>query len=94
MHWTKPNVNSMLAIRNILCSDRWKEKWEKIALHLRPNHSQIPIQPEPVSPPVECPALPIPNQFKIVQNKKTIENPWRRFKVGRSLYHPENFPKN
>jgi hypothetical protein len=94
MHWAKPNVNSMLAIRNILCSDRWKEEWGKIALHLRPKHPHLPIQSEPLSPPLERPAPPLPNQFKIVQHKKTKENPWRRFKLARALYHPENFPKN
>ena len=35
MHWADGHVNSMLAIRNILCSDRWKEDWPKVAARLR-----------------------------------------------------------
>lgn len=35
MHWAAEQVNPMLAIRNILCSDRWKEDWPKVAARLR-----------------------------------------------------------
>jgi hypothetical protein len=35
MHWADGHVNPMLAIRNILCSDRWKEEWPKVAARLR-----------------------------------------------------------
>ena len=35
MRWAGENVNTMLAIRNILCSDRWKEDWPKVASQLR-----------------------------------------------------------
>lgn len=27
MHWARPNVNPMLALRNAACSDRWEEAW-------------------------------------------------------------------
>ena len=40
MHWADANVNPMLALRNILCSDRWKEEWPKIELQLRQQASQ------------------------------------------------------
>ena len=35
MHWAPEHVNPMLAIRNILCSDRWKEDWPKVTTQLR-----------------------------------------------------------
>jgi hypothetical protein len=35
MHWEEKNVNPMLALRNILCSGRWKEDWPKIETRLR-----------------------------------------------------------
>src|SRR4030065_72745 len=35
MHWAGQHVNPMLAIRNIICSDRWKEEWPKIDARLR-----------------------------------------------------------
>jgi hypothetical protein len=29
MHWERKNVNSMLALRNAVCNDRWQEMWHK-----------------------------------------------------------------
>jgi hypothetical protein len=29
MHWERKNVNPMLALRNAVCNDRWKEMWQK-----------------------------------------------------------------
>ena len=31
MHWARPHVDPMLALRNIACSDRWAEAWPQIA---------------------------------------------------------------
>jgi hypothetical protein len=33
--WAEAHVNPILAIRNILCSNRWKEEWPKIEARLR-----------------------------------------------------------
>jgi hypothetical protein len=30
MHWTRQHVNPMLALRNVLCNDRWDEAWKQI----------------------------------------------------------------
>jgi len=35
MHWQRANVNSMLGLRNIVCSDRWSTEWPRIARQLR-----------------------------------------------------------
>jgi hypothetical protein len=35
MHWARPHVNPMVALRNALCSARWKEDWPQIAIRLR-----------------------------------------------------------
>jgi len=35
MHLALKNVNPMLALRNILCSDRWEEAWLQILTGLR-----------------------------------------------------------
>jgi hypothetical protein len=40
MHWAAEHVNPMLAIRNILCSDRWKVEWPKVATKLRQQTAQ------------------------------------------------------
>lgn len=35
MHWLRKNVDPMLALRNLVCSDRWAEDWPLIAVRLR-----------------------------------------------------------
>jgi hypothetical protein len=40
MHWERSHVNPMLALRNIVCSDRWDEEWPRIALWLRQDAAQ------------------------------------------------------
>ena len=40
MHWAREQVNPMLALRNIVCSDRWQANWPKIQLGLRPRAGQ------------------------------------------------------
>ena len=35
MHWRRENVNPLLGLRNIICSDRWSQEWPRIAQQLR-----------------------------------------------------------
>lgn len=35
MHWADAHVDPMLALRNIVCNDRWDEAWPQIAAYLR-----------------------------------------------------------
>lgn len=35
MHWARANVNPMVALRTIACSDRWEEAWPQIRERLR-----------------------------------------------------------
>jgi hypothetical protein len=95
MHWADKNVNPMLAIRNILCSDRWKQEWPRIETHLRQqaiqrrrNLHQSRINPKKLIPP----KLFLPLQPD--SSKPPKENPWRKFKYGRNLYRRPNPPKN
>ena len=109
MHWADTNVNPMLALRTILCSDRWKEEWPKIETRLRQKESQRQmhlhqsridqktlIPPEiipPSLPSVDAkPVSPVTNQLDLPKMPK--ENPWRKFKYGRSLFQPKQPPKN
>ena len=39
MHWQRANVDPLLALRNILCSDRWAQEWPLIAQRLRQQSS-------------------------------------------------------
>jgi len=40
MHWARPHVDPMLALRNIVCSDRWEEAWPQIVSTLRQQAQQ------------------------------------------------------
>ena len=35
MHWARENVNRMVALRTVVCSDRWQEVWPRISRRLR-----------------------------------------------------------
>ena len=35
MHWARPHVDPMLALRNLACNDRWDEGWSHIVAELR-----------------------------------------------------------
>lgn len=38
MRWARAHVNPMVALRNVLCSERWDEDWPQIATRLRQDH--------------------------------------------------------
>ncbi len=40
MHWARPHVDPMVALRNIVCSDRWDEAWPQIVSTLRQQAQQ------------------------------------------------------
>lgn len=40
MHWAPAHVDGMLALRNIVCSDRWDEAWPQIMRTLRQQEQQ------------------------------------------------------
>jgi len=40
MHWARPHVDPMLALRNIVCNDRWDEAWPQIVRTLRQQAQQ------------------------------------------------------
>jgi hypothetical protein len=109
MHWADTNVNPMLALRNILCSDRWKEEWPKIETRLRQQESQRQMnlhqsridQKTLTSPEIIPPSLPYvdakpvsPVTNQLDLPKMPKENPWRKFKYGRPLFQPKQPPKN
>ena len=35
MHWSREHVNPMVALRTIVCSDRWEETWPRISQKIR-----------------------------------------------------------
>jgi hypothetical protein len=40
MHWAREHVNPMVALRDVVCSDRWEEAWPQIASYLRQRAAQ------------------------------------------------------
>ena len=40
MHWARPHVDPLLALRTIVCSDRWDEAWPQIVTTLRQQAQQ------------------------------------------------------
>jgi hypothetical protein len=104
MHWADQHVNPMLALRNIVCSRRWKEDWPRIEKRLRQQAFQRKqklhlSRKKPAPAPRSTSrrdaflaakkiSLWIPSNLK---NPK--DNPWRKFKFGRALYQRENSPK-
>lgn len=38
MHWARAHVNPMVALRNVLCSERWDEDWPPMATRVRQDY--------------------------------------------------------
>ena len=107
MHWAEKHVNSMLALRNIICSDRWKSEWPKIEARLRQQtrqqRSQLHQSRIRISPTASSRSAPklddklVPSLSAQLESQKIPkqpqENPWRKFKVGKALYQ-RTPPKN
>ena len=49
-HWARKQVNPMLGLRNIVCSDRWAEGWPQIATQVRQAHGQQRQRAWPTEP--------------------------------------------
>lgn len=108
MHWSDNHVNPMLALRNVICSDRWKEEWPKIEAKIRQQarerrtHLHCSRKLAPVAGTI--PPEPLVDDLILQhiaesiaqdnQPKKPKPNPWRNFKHGKALYQPSTPPKN
>jgi len=104
MHWAEAHVNPMLALRNVICSDRWKQEWPKIEARLRQqarqrrshlHRSRKVVPAEPAPPLVDDRILQYLTQRHEQENepKKPKTNPWCKFKHGKALYQPSTPPK-
>lgn len=103
MHWAEGNVNPMLALRNIICSDRWKEDWLKIEAGLRKRaklrQQKLHLARKPISMPKDFSdilTIPPPDPSLVEENqqpKTPKPNPWRKFKHGKALYQRSSSAK-
>lgn len=105
MHWARSNVNAMLALRNIVCSDRWDQAWPQIAGMQRHQARQRQKQrrqlrlADKAPTPVPSPKTSSPNQTKPPQAHATRQpwrppedHPWRRMPVGRARFRRHQAP--
>jgi len=99
MHWAESNVNPMLAIRNILCSGRWREEWPRIESRLRllARQRQRHRSRHP-PPPTSRVARALHGDFDPLPPNppapsKPRNNSWRNFKHGKALFQRPAPPK-
>lgn len=66
MRWAETNVDPMLALRNLICNDRWTEGWSQIVTYRLRQQRQTQLQKRratghpPVAEPLEKPPEPPP----------------------------------
>ena len=92
MHWARANVNPMLALRGMSCSDRWGEGWPVLWRQLRRQRVERrrkrcevrEISQEPTTTPATVPTpSPAPSHApsrrpKVVNGRPTTDHPWRK----------------
>ena len=87
MHWAREHVNPMLALRTVVCSDRWDQAWPVIGRQLRADEqarraarrqARRPAAVSPTPPPPAQPAAPTPRPHLVVNGRPTAQHPWRR----------------
>jgi hypothetical protein len=81
MHWAREHVNPMVALRNVVCSERWQEVWPNVQMWGRAEARQArrkrhnrAVQPAlPTSPPE--PQVPLPGGKA---HPPPANHPWKR----------------
>ena len=86
MHWARPNVDPMLALRTLLANGRWEQEWPALwrqvcrSLRRTPITRRVRPGPRPRLAPPQAPLLrPSPPPPKlVVDGKPTSDHPWKR----------------
>jgi hypothetical protein len=89
MHWARPHVNPMLALRGAACSDRWAEAWPLLATRLRADrrarHRRAARRPCAPAPPAAALPVPPPAPAAVAAppaRGPATDHPWRRLPAG------------
>lgn len=53
MRWGNDNINGMLALRNLVCNDRWEEGWAEIMSQPQPRYKRKAVEELKVTEPTE-----------------------------------------
>lgn len=108
MHWARAHVSPMVALRSVVCSDRWDEAWSPLQGRLRQQVAQrsqqrrlqrratqaSQAQPPLVAPPPPAPPSDPPTRPARTPHKPAADHPWRRMPIGRARYRsPAQLPK-
>jgi hypothetical protein len=101
MHWARDNVNPMVALRALACSDRWSTGWPQIWTQLRAQRAarrcdrRHARHPAPAPPPVvpSTPVKPTPlvcmeRKGTMVGGRPTANHPFKRQAAVRHVAHP------
>lgn len=94
MHWHPDQVNPMLALRNLVCNDRWEEGWPTVAAGLRQRHQHdetVFVSQPPAENPVHAYFLEMQRLYRDWQaqqralekarpksRKPPADHPWRQ----------------
>jgi hypothetical protein len=100
MRWARPNVNPMVALRAVACSDRWAAVWPQIRQQLRSARTQrqreqrAARRPPPVPPPGPVPppcraraartAVARLALGRVRHGRPTADHPWRQSGLRRA----------
>jgi hypothetical protein len=92
MHWARPNVNPMLALRGAVCSDRWDAAWATLT-HQR-QQDTARTRRAAARRPAPAPAAPVrrpdrtpvrrPRRGTMCDGRPTKAHPWRRDSLRRA----------
>ncbi len=95
MHWARPNVDPMLALRNLLANGRWDTEWPALWRRLRATRRRRPV---PTAPPPRPAPAPDPRPQAatasvsaaarpktIVHGRPTLAHPWKRRLARRAI---------
>lgn len=86
MRWAEHNLDSMLSLRDLLCSDRWDEGWQQIALFHQEQQvvkrlQRAEAKQPPPRPPITFAALDaasrLPNDAPSDEPPPPQKKPWR-----------------
>jgi hypothetical protein len=94
MRWARANVNPLVALRSVLCSERWDAAWPAIWGHLRSGAAErrrarraarrpaTPLRPPRTSagPPAKPTATAdrLPRDKLVIDGRPTDRHPWKR----------------
>ena len=95
MHWARPNLDPMLALRCLLANRRWDDAWPALWLRFRATRRHRPVPPPPPTRPAPTPPDPQPQAAAsmpaasrpktIVNGQPTIDHPWKRGLARRAI---------